>query len=158
MRILGYQQEQANHTMFIKQTKNGRKSILIVYVDSMILTGDDAIGIQQLREYLQAEFKVKDLRTLKYFHGMEVVRSKRGIFTIQRKYTLDLLTKTGKIGCKLASTHLEQNWNSRSTKTNHLVDKARYQSLVGKLIHLSLTRPDIAFSVSVVSQFMYAPI
>ena len=78
MRILGYQQEQANHTMFIKQTKNGRKSILVVYVDDMILANDDVTGIQQLKECLQAKFKVKDLRTIKYFLGMEVVKSKKG--------------------------------------------------------------------------------
>ena len=53
---------QVDHTMFIKQTKNG-KSILIIYVDDMILTSDDVAGIQQLKECLQTEFKVKDLGT-----------------------------------------------------------------------------------------------
>ena len=91
MKKFGYQQGQAYHTLFIKQTKNG-KSILIIYVDDMILTSDDVAGIQQLKECLQTEFKVKDLGTLKYFLGKEVTRTKKGIFITQRKYTLDLLT------------------------------------------------------------------
>ncbi|KAA0061144.1 Cysteine-rich RLK (receptor-like protein kinase) 8 [Cucumis melo var. makuwa] len=77
------------------------------------------------------EFEIKDLGNLKYFLEMEVARSKEGIFVSQRKYTLDLLTET--------------------------VDKEQYQRLVGKLIYLSHTRPDISFDVSVVSQFMQAP-
>jgi len=74
----------------------------------------------------------------------------------QRKYVLDLLQETGVSGCRPADTPMDPNvklWEKGDTP----VDKGRYQRLVGKLIYLANSRPDIAFPVSVVSQFMHAP-
>ena len=96
------------------------------------------------------EFEVKDLRTLKYFLGMEVPRSKKGISISQRKYTLDLLEETGMLGYKPIETPIEQEDKAKLIKGD-TVDKGRYQRLVGKLIYLSHARPDIAFAVSIVS-------
>ena len=157
MKQLGYVQSQADHTLFVKKSIDGKRAILIVYVDDMVITGDDNNEIDNLKNCLQAEFKVKDLGQLQYFLGMEIARSKKGIFISQRKYTLDLLQETGKLGCKPATTPLDRNWKLKITDDDPLVERERYQRLVGKLIYLSLTRPDIAYSVSVVSQFMHSP-
>ena len=100
---------------------------------------------------------MKQLGDLKYFLGIEVARSKNGIFLSQRKYILDLLTKTDMLGCKPAKTPMEQNHKLFLCLNATSIDKARYQSLVGKLIYLSYTRPDIAYAVCVVSQFMHDP-
>jgi len=70
---------------------------------------------------------------------MEIARSKEGIYISQRKYILDLLKETGKLGCKPASTPLEPNWKSKENKADSIVDKERYQMLLGKLIYLTLT-------------------
>ena len=70
---------------------------------------------------------------------------------------MDMLKETGKLGCRPAGTPLEQNWKQKISEKDPPVNRDSYQHLVGKLIYLSLTRPDIAFSVSVVSQFMHAP-
>ena len=75
----------------------------------------------------------------------------------QRKYVLDLLDETGMLGCKPAETPIELNVKLQPTKAKNVKDRDRYQRLVGRLIYLSHTRPDIAFSVSMVSQFMHAP-
>ncbi|TYK19609.1 Cysteine-rich RLK (receptor-like protein kinase) 8 [Cucumis melo var. makuwa] len=88
---------------------------------------------------------------------MEVARSKEGISVSQRKYTLDLLTETGMLGCRPADTPIEFNCKLGNSDDQVPVDKEQYQRLVGKLIYLSHTRPDISFAVSVVSQFMQAP-
>src|ERR1044072_10047523 len=88
---------------------------------------------------------------------MEIARSKKGIFISRRKYTLDLLQEIGKLGCKPATTPLDRNWKLKITDDDPLVERERYQRLVGKLIYLSLTRPDIAYCVCVVSQFMHSP-
>ena len=101
------------------------------------------------------EFEVKDLRTLKYFLGMEVARSKTGISISQRKYMLDLLEETGMLDCKPIKTPIEQGGKAKLIEGD-TVDKGRYQQLVGKLIYLSHTRPDITFVVSVVSQYMHS--
>ena len=93
---------------------------------------------------------------LKYFLGVEVTRSKKGIFLSQRKYVLDLLSEIGKLGAKPFSTLMAPN--SQLTKDGELFeDPERYRRLVGKLNYLTVTRPDIAYSVSVVSQYMSSP-
>ena len=100
---------------------------------------------------------MKDLGKLQYFLGMEIARSREGISVSQRKYVLDLLKETGMLGCKPADTLMDTNVKLDSKKASKLIDKGRFQRLVGKLIYLSHTRPDISFAVSYVSQFMHAP-
>lgn len=87
---------------------------------------------------------------------MEVSQSKRGIVISQRKYVLDLLKETGMSGCKPADTPIDANQKLGDDKGSDLVNATQYQKLVGKLIYLSYTRPDIAFAVSLVSQFMHS--
>ncbi|KAL0561776.1 hypothetical protein IC582_002217 [Cucumis melo] len=111
----------------------------------------------QLKQRMGDEFEIKDLGNLKYFLGMEVDRSKEGISVSQRKYTIDLLTETGMLGCRPTDTPIEFNCRLVNSDDQVPVDKEQYQRLVGKLIYLSHTRPDISFAVSVVSQFMQAP-
>ncbi|RVW74918.1 Retrovirus-related Pol polyprotein from transposon TNT 1-94 [Vitis vinifera] len=108
-------------------------------------------------ERFTKEFEIKDLGNLKYFLGMEIARSKKGIAVSQRKYVLDLLNETGMLGCKPAETPMDTTVKLEESDGSAPVDKGRYQRLVGKLIYLSHTRPDIGFSVSVVSQFMNNP-
>jgi hypothetical protein len=152
---LGYIQSNADHTLFY-QKNNGKLTVLIVYVDDIVITGDDDKGIESLKKHLTKEFEVKDLGQLRYFLGIEVSRSSKGIYLSQRKYVLDLLSDTGMLGCRPALTPIEQNHRLTSA-SGQPVDREQYQRLVGRLIYLSHTRPDIAFAVSVVSQFMHDP-
>ena len=69
----------------------GRVVVLIVYVDDIILNGDDLSEMDRLKKGFAFEFEIKDLGSLKYFLGMEVARSNQGIMVSQRKYILDLL-------------------------------------------------------------------
>lgn len=103
----GYQQRQLDHIMFFNLSKNGLKTILIVYVDDIILTGDDLTKIKRLKKILVTEFEVRDLGKMCYFLGMEIVRSKRGISVFQRIYVVDLLMKIGMIRGKLSDTLIE---------------------------------------------------
>ena len=79
------------------------------------------------------------------------------ILTFSPNWVLIIFKKTGMLGCKPADTPIEQNQNLGEITEEPEVDRGRYQRLVGKLIYLSHTRPDIAYDVSVVSQFMHAP-
>ncbi|CAJ2653166.1 unnamed protein product [Trifolium pratense] len=155
MKKQGYIQGQADHTLFTKFSQDGKIVVLIVYVDDIVLTGDDIVEMARVKEKLALDFEIKDLGSMRYFLGMEVARSKDGIVVSQQKYILDLLKETGMSGCRPADTPMDPNaklWEEGSVP----VDTGRYQRLVGKLIYLSHTRPDIAFSVSVVSQFMHS--
>ncbi|RVW26608.1 Retrovirus-related Pol polyprotein from transposon RE1 [Vitis vinifera] len=154
---LGYKQGQADHTLFVKKSHAGKMAILIVYVDDIILSGNDMEELQNLKKYLSEEFEVKDLGNLKYFLGMEVARSRKGIVVSQRKYILDLLKETGMLGCKPIDTPMDSQKKLGIEKESTPVDRGRYQRLVGRLIYLSHTRPDIGFAVSAVSQFMHSP-
>lgn len=152
----GYVQGQADHTLFVKHAENEKITILIVYVDDIIVTGNDNKEVERVKQMMAKEFEVKDLGALRYFLGMEVARSKKGISVSQRKYTLDLLEETGMLGCRPSKTPVELG-NKGKMLERGLVDKGQYQRLVGKLIYLSHTRPDIAFAVSLVSQHMHSP-
>ena len=100
---------QSDHTCFIHQHLGDRCIILLVYVDDIILTRDDALGISQVKRNLGKVFDVKDLGSLKYFLGIEIARSHNGISLSQRKYTLDLLQDTCMLGCRPASTPMDPN-------------------------------------------------
>ena len=85
-----------------------------------------------------------------------MARSGKGIALSQRKYTLDLLCNVGMLGCRAAATPIDQN-HKVTAQSGDLVDKEKYQRLVGRLLYLCHTRPDIAFAVSVVSRYMHEP-
>nr|CAN77894.1 hypothetical protein VITISV_026062 [Vitis vinifera] len=150
MRKYGYHQSNSDHTLFLKHRKS-KVTTLIVYVDDMIITGDDTEEISKLQELLSTEFEMNNLGELKYFLGIEVARSKNGMFLSQHKYVLDLLTEVRLLECKPMDTLIVQNHRLGEYSDQVSIDKVRYQRLVGKLIYLSHTCPDIAYAVSVSS-------
>lgn len=152
---MGYKQCNSDHTVFYYHS-GGSVTILAVYVDDMIITGNDPLNISQLKKNLSKEFEVKDLGQLRYFLGIEIARSHKGIILSQRKYVLDLLHETGMLGCRPASSPIEQN-HKICAQNGDPIDKERYQRLVGRLIYLCHTRPDITYAVSVVSRYMHDP-
>lgn len=154
MRKYGFQQSNPDHTLFLKH-QQGKVTTLIIYVDDMIITRANEEEISKLQELLGPKFEMKNLGGLKYFLGAKVARSSQGLFLSQRKYVLDLLSKVGMIGCKPADTPIVQNHNLGVFPDQVPTNKERYQRLVGKLIYLSHTRPDIAYAVSIVSKFMH---
>jgi hypothetical protein len=156
MKTVGYTQSNSDHTLFLKHNEK-QITALIVYVDDMIVTGNDPAEKKRLQQHLAREFEMKDLGELKYFLGIEVSRSKKGIFLSQRKYALDLLSETGMTACSPASTPMEENLKLHGNSNQVPTNKERYQRLVGRLMYLAHTRPNLAYALSVVSQFMHSP-
>ena len=78
----GMQKSKSDHSVFYKRFTAGI-ILLVVYVDDIVITGNDTIGISTLKSFLQSQFQTKDLGMLKYFLGVEVMRSKKGIFLSQ---------------------------------------------------------------------------
>lgn len=152
----GYKQGHSDHTLFTRKNE-GKMVVLIVYVDDIVVTGNDSEEIAKLKGLLSAKFEVKDLGRLRYFLGIEVTRSDKGIFISQRKYVLDLLKETGMLGCAPANTPMEENHGIDEDANGDRVDASSYQRLVGKLLYLSHTRPDITYAVGILSRYMHAP-
>ena len=159
-------------TLFIKHSSARGVTALLVYVDDIIVTGNDERERHEVKQRLTTEFVIKEPGKLKYFLGIEVTYSTQGIFISQQKYVTDLLrdedplisqqkyvtdllTETGKIGCKPVSTSMDPNHKLGEAKEEPMVDKRMYQRMVGRLIYLAHTRPDIAYSVNMINQFMH---
>ena len=150
----GYVQCNSDHTLSLEK-RDGRITCLIIYVDDMVIIRDDAKEISNLKRQLFREFEMKDLGNLKYFLGIEVLKSKKGIFSNQQKYILDFVAETRILDCKPAETPIVTNHGLQKIKRSQNTDKDQYRRMVGKLIYLSHTRPDIAYVVSVVSRSMH---
>jgi Reverse transcriptase (RNA-dependent DNA polymerase) len=134
--------------MFVKHS-DGITTIILVYVDDIIVTGNNVKEIKNIKDYLKNKFDIKDLEKLKYFLRIEIAHSKeKSLFLSQRKYMLDLLKKIGKLFSKLESTLMKPNKKLYLEEGEKLKDISQYQRLVGKLIYLTITRPDIAFVVA----------
>ncbi|KAG5228832.1 RmlC cupins superfamily protein [Salix suchowensis] len=123
----------------------------------MIITGNDEQEIQNLKQFLNGHFWIKDLGLLKYFLGVEVARSKEGILICQRKYTLDILEEVGLLGVKPTKIPMEPELALTSTDSEALKDPTQYRRLIGKLIYLTITRQEITYAVNTLSQFMQEP-
>ncbi|RVW39467.1 Retrovirus-related Pol polyprotein from transposon RE1 [Vitis vinifera] len=121
------------------------------------ITGNDPEERKALQNYLSREFEMKDLGPFKYFLGIEVSRSSEGIFLSQRKYALDLLQETGMSGCQPVNTPIEEGLKLCVEPNQVSTDKRRYRRLVRRLMYLAHTRPDLAYALSVVSQYMHNP-
>ena len=151
----GLQKSKSNHSVFYWNSSSCI-ILLVVYVDDIVITGSDSTGISSLKSFLHGQFHTNDLGMLRYFLGVEVMRSKHGILLSQRKYVLDLLYETGKLGAKPCSSLMALGLHL--TREGELFeDPERYRRLVGKLNYLTVTRLNIAHSVSVVSQYMSSP-
>ena len=131
--------------------------LLIVYVDDIIITGNLTIEIKELESQLSKQLAVKNLGPLKYFLGIEFARSSKGILMTQHKYIHELLEQTKHLHSRTNDTPIESNHKLTITKDDPRVEISSYQELIGKLLNLSHTRPDISYAVNVLSQFMHSP-
>jgi len=108
---------------------------------------------------LKKDFALKDLGDLHYFLGIEVRRDKEGLVLSQEKYAKDILSRVGMTKCKAMVTPLSSTEKLSRIKGEALglEDSTRYRSIVGALQYLTLTRPDLAYSVNNVCQFLHVP-
>ena len=144
------------HSVFYKNS-NSSIILLVVYVDDIAITRSDSKNIPSLKFFLQSQFHTKDIGMLRYFLGIEVIRSKHDIFLSQRTYVLDLLSETRKLGVKPCSSTMVSGVHL-TKEDETFEDSERYKRLVGKLNYFTVTHPDITHSISVVCQYMSSPI
>lgn len=156
---LGFQQSNSDHTLFIRNDRSsGIYTVVLVYVDDIVIASNNDNDVDQLKEDLSKAFKLRDLGPLKYFLGLEIARSSKGISVCQRKYTLGLLEDSGFLACKPSQIPMDLNAKLCSDSAEPLFDDpASYRRLVGRLMYLTITRPDITFAVNKLCQYTSAP-
>ncbi|XP_016648288.1 PREDICTED: uncharacterized mitochondrial protein AtMg00810-like [Prunus mume] len=137
--------------------RQGNLLVLLVYVDDVILAGNNLEDIENTKLFLAKQFKLKDLGQLKYFLGIEVARSRHGISLSQRKYALKILDDARFLGVKPSRFPVEQNLSLTQFNGKLSDDALTYRRMVGRLIYLTITRPDLTYAVHVLSQFMDKP-
>jgi hypothetical protein len=154
----GFQQSKSDYSLFTL-LKGDSYIALLVYVDDIIIAGNNAAVISQLSAYLNSQLRLKDLGKVKYFLGFEIARTDAGISVCQRKYTLDILADSGLLAAKQVLFPMESNLRLSKDEGALLVDDVatQYRRLIGRLIYLTIARPNIAYSVQILSQFMSCP-
>ena len=145
-----------NSALFLRRTDKGT-ILLLLYVDDMIITGDDLSGIQKLKDFLSQQFEMKDLGHLNYFLGLEITHSTDGLYIIQAKYASELLSRAGLTDSKTIDTLVELNAHLTRTGGKPLSNPSLYRYLVGNLVYFTVTRPDISYAIHQVSQYLFAP-
>ncbi|XP_024006448.1 uncharacterized protein LOC112082958 [Eutrema salsugineum] len=148
--------QMADHTLFIRNVASKYVAVL-VYVDNIILASNDDDEVAKLKSDLQAAFRLCDLGPLKYFLGLEIARSSKGISVCQQKYILELLDNSGLLASKPSNVLMDPNVKPcQDSSEPVLEDIHAYRRLVGQLMYLTITRPDITYAVDRLCQFAFS--
>ncbi|XP_038889349.1 uncharacterized mitochondrial protein AtMg00810-like [Benincasa hispida] len=131
--------------------------LLSLYVDDMIITSDDCVGIEYLKLELSRCFAMKNLEALRYFLGIEVACPSKGYLLYQSKFIGELFESTHFINNRIVDTPLETNARYSPSDGLHLSNPNLYHTIVGSLVYLTVIHLDIVHVVHVVSQFITAP-
>ena len=142
---LGFTKSEANANMY-HIVVEGKILIIFLYVDDLILTGDEQL-IHSCKEDIAREFEMKDMGLLHYFLGLEIWQRDGEIFVSQGKYAKEILSKFHTESCKPMDTPLPRNWRKEDATSTEVVYATVYQQLVGSLMYLVNTRPDICYAV-----------
>ena len=152
----GFENSKADSSLFIYKTKSVT-CYFLVYVDDLIIIGNDPSFVSSIIDQLGNRFSLKDMGQLHFFLGMEIIPTTKGLFLSQHKYIRDLLTKTNMHGAKDVTTPLSTSTVLKLIDGTSSADSTEFRSVIGALQYLSLTRPDISFAVNKLSQFMHKP-
>jgi hypothetical protein len=123
----------------------------------MIITGDDPEYIAFVKAHLSDQFLMSDLGPLRYFIVIEISSTPEGFFLSPEKYIQDLLDRTSLIDHRTTETPMELNIHLTPTDGEPLEDPTRYRHIVGSIVYLGITRPDISNSIHILSLFVSAP-
>lgn len=153
---VGFFCSSAHSSLFICHGQQGT-IFLLLYVDDIILTGNNPSSLTWVLRRLNQEFAMKDLGYIHYFLGIQAHQFPGGLFLNQAKYAHELLERALMQDYKPSPTPMVQKLQSCFSTDELFKDPHLYRSLVGGLQYLTFTRPDISFSVNYVCQFMHNP-
>jgi len=153
--VLGFTKSKADSNLYFKIMDN-EPIILLLYLDDLFLTREEKL-IVECKKRLASEFEIKDLVLMHYFLGLEVWQSPERIFLKQGKYTVEILKRFDMLECKPMNTPMEEKLKLLVDTSLDLIDATLYRQIIGSLMYLTKTRPDIGFVVNTLSQFLVEP-
>jgi hypothetical protein len=141
-------------TLYVK-ISNDNLIVISLYVDDLLVTGSDTGVVQQFKCQMMEAFEMTDYGEMSFFFGIEIQQQEKGIFVGRFKYAKEVLKKFNMANCKFVNTPLMQNKKLSKNDGTTKVDEDLYRSLISCLMYLTATRPDILYSVSLLSSFMH---
>ncbi|KAG8480457.1 hypothetical protein CXB51_024633 [Gossypium anomalum] len=152
---LGFEKSISEPTLYVKKAEKKNLLIVSLYVDDLLVTGCKGELIEDFKKQMLDVFEMTDLGLMTYFLGMEVNQNVDGIFISQQAFAQKVLSKFSMLKCKSVSTPVALGEKLSSINEHDRVDEKEYRSLVGRLLYLTATRPDIVYAVSLLSRFMH---
>ena len=144
-------------TLFTKCNKEGKILIVSVYVDDLIYTGDDAEMMNDFKCSMMQVFEMTDLGKMRYFLGIEVMQQNCGIFINQKRYAVEILKRFGMMESREVSSPMVPGSKLSKDENGIRIDESYFKQIIGSLMYLSSTRPDLVYSVSLISRYMSNP-
>ena len=152
----GFERSKSEATLYVK--KEGTDILVVaLYVDDLLYTGNNKSMIAEFKKDMMKKYEMNDMGLLHYFLGMEIDQKNDGVFVCQKKYAENILAKFGMQDCKPMTTPLVVNEKLVKDDGEKSVDQTLFRSLIGSLLYLTITRPDIMFAASLLSRFMCNP-
>jgi hypothetical protein len=145
------------HTLFVKFADQGKLLIVSLYVDDLICTGNDLTMVHNFKNSMKEHFAMTDLGKMRYFLGVEVTQSELGIIIQQNKYAEEILKRFGMENCNIVKSPIVTGCKLVKDENGKPVDAKEYKQIVGSLMYLLATRPDLTYSVCLVARFMDRP-
>jgi hypothetical protein len=153
----GFEKCSHEHTLFLKHANGGKCLIISLYVDDLIYTGNDVELCEKFKESMKLEFDMSDLGKMKYFFGVEVQQSCEGIHLCQMKYAGEILERFGMGGWNPVKNPIVPDTKLIKDGGEDSENSTLFKQIIDSLMYLSVTRPDIAFVVCMLSKFMTDP-
>jgi len=153
----GFQKCPSEQTLFIKKGANQTILIVSIYVDDLIYTGNDVGMMTNFKKCMMRAFDMTDLGKMRFFLGIKVLQKPEGIFLCQQKYANDVMKRFAMFESKPMKSPIVPGNKVNKDTNGVMVDDTHFKQIVGSLMYLNTTRPNIMFSVSLISRYMSKP-
>ena len=153
----GFKKSENEETLFIKRNKQGNILIVSVYVDDLIYTGDDVLLMKEFKLSMEKEFDMSDLGKMRYFLGIEVLQTSQGIHNSLTKYAVEVLRRFEMEDCNGVRNPMVAGSKVDMDENGERIDETFYKQIIGSLMYITTTRPDLQFAVSLLSRYMSRP-
>jgi len=155
--ICKFKRSTSEATLYTRSDLEGNLIIVSIYVDDIVYTSSSERLLSEFKREMMQRYEMSDLGLLHHFLGMGILQTDQGVFIHQGKYAKSLLSKFGLDDCKPVSIPLATGEKLKKLDESELADEGLYRRIVGSLLYLTATRPDLMYAASLLSRFMTGP-